>query len=125
MSYLRKKFALPTNFDRWFTYCVLSQQNSVSVEIALLTYLSIFGKTFIIVQKLQRNQNCTNPPPPYNTTALLTRNVEPIAILAEKSASFIRLLSGPAFSSISQYYFLQLNLSHLKQNNFIFLKKIT
>ena len=38
MSYLRKKFALSTNFDRWFTYCVLSQQNSVSVEIALLTF---------------------------------------------------------------------------------------
>ena len=34
-SYLSGKLATSTNFDSWFTYCVLSQQNSVSVEIVL------------------------------------------------------------------------------------------
>ena len=38
MSSLRRKYALSTNFDSWFTYCVLSQQNSVSVEVVLRTF---------------------------------------------------------------------------------------
>ena len=37
LSNLRRKFAISTNFDSWFTYCVLSQQNSVSVESVLWT----------------------------------------------------------------------------------------
>ena len=35
LSNLRRKFALSTNFDSWFTYCVLSHQNSVSVEFVI------------------------------------------------------------------------------------------
>ena len=38
LSNLRRKFALPTNFDSSFTECLLSQQNSVSVEIVLWTF---------------------------------------------------------------------------------------
>ena len=38
LSNLRRKFALPTNFDSWFTKCVISQQNSVSVEFVLWTF---------------------------------------------------------------------------------------
>ena len=32
LSNLRGNFALSTKFDSWFTYCVLSQQKSISVE---------------------------------------------------------------------------------------------
>ena len=35
LSNLCRKFAMSTNIDSWFTYCVLSQQNSVSVEFVL------------------------------------------------------------------------------------------
>ena len=37
LSNLRRKFAMSTNIDSWFTSCVLSQQNSVSVEFVLWT----------------------------------------------------------------------------------------
>ena len=37
LSNLRRKFEMSTNIDSWFTYCVLSQQNSVSVEFVLST----------------------------------------------------------------------------------------
>ena len=32
---LGRKFAMSTNIDSWLTYCVLSQQNSVSTELVL------------------------------------------------------------------------------------------
>ena len=35
VSNLRRKVAMSTNIDSWFTYCVLSQQNSISVEFVL------------------------------------------------------------------------------------------
>ena len=35
MSNLRRKFALSTNCDSWFTYCVLNQQISASHELEL------------------------------------------------------------------------------------------
>ena len=35
LSNLRRKFAMSTDIDNWFTYCVLSQQSSVSVEFLL------------------------------------------------------------------------------------------
>ena len=35
LSNLRREIAISMNIDSWFTYCVLSQQNSVSVEFVL------------------------------------------------------------------------------------------
>ena len=35
LSNLRKNNAMSTNIDSWFTYCVLSQQNLVSVEFVV------------------------------------------------------------------------------------------
>ena len=35
LSNLHRKFAVSTYFDSWFTYCVLSQQNSVLIEFVL------------------------------------------------------------------------------------------
>ena len=61
LSNLRKKFAMSTNIDSWFTYCVLSQQNSVSVEFFF--ELSDSENFRFGSQKLH-----LTPPPPFLTT---------------------------------------------------------
>ena len=38
LSNLRRKIAFSTNFDSWFVYCVLSEQNALSSEL----YLEVF-----------------------------------------------------------------------------------
>ena len=61
LSNLRRKFAMSTNIDSWFTYCVLSQQNSVSVEFVLWT---LWFRKFSVWQ----SKIAATPPPLSFTT---------------------------------------------------------
>ena len=55
LSNLRRKKAMSINFDSWFTYCVLCQQKSISVEIKRWT---TWLKTFSIWE----SKIALNPP---------------------------------------------------------------
>ena len=62
-----RKFTLSTNFDSWFTYCVLSQQNWISVDFVLwLFWLRKFSAW--------RSKIAFNPPPPPPSLLLLAIN---------------------------------------------------
>ena len=62
LSNLRRKFVFSTNFDSWFTYCVLSQQNSVSVEFVLWTLW--LRKYVWIWWRFRGSQETVRGPPP-------------------------------------------------------------
>ena len=61
LSNVRRKFAISTNFDSWFTYSVHSQQNTVSVEFVFWTLW--LGKFWIWASKIAFN-------PPFLTTPI-------------------------------------------------------
>ena len=58
LSNLRRNFALSKNFDKRFTYSVLSQQDSVSIEFVLILYAELFDLEIYRFgsQKLQQDE---------------------------------------------------------------------
>ena len=63
LSNLRKN-QRSTNIDSWFTYCVLSQQNSVSVEFVLWT-LWLRKYVWIWWRHIGSHETMRGPPPPH------------------------------------------------------------
>ena len=57
LSNLRRKKAMSLKFDSWFTYCVLCQQKSVSVEFKRWT-------TWPKKNSIWESKIAVNPPPP-------------------------------------------------------------
>ena len=110
---MNRKFALSTNFDGWFTYCVLSQQNSVSVEFVLwpfwLRKFSVWESKIAAtpppsfttytqnIQKLQYSEHQGVFPPPQFFPSRLDNNFRP---KTAKTPFFILNFRGknPSFS---------------------------
>ena len=64
LSNLLRKLALSTNFDSWFTYRVLSQQNAVSTEFLFILYFEFFHLEKWKFSVLESKIAATPPPPP-------------------------------------------------------------
>ena len=87
LSNLRGNFGLSTSFDSWLTYCVLSQQNSVSVVFVLWTFW--LGKFSVCESKI-----AFKPPSPFSLLLVFNSfwlpkssfKVKGIKILVEKKS---------------------------------------